>query len=158
MILHQVVSNSDSSSQEGSGSSQGSDQGGPSENNESSGQSSGGNNEQSDSGGASLEISGQRGTQNVGVAVFKDYKYIGQLSEIESICHLLVTNNVDSFVVSIPMENYPDHLLDLNISPVRNSKIKVDTSSDSPNISVSIYCEAKILTIGENFSSSIASQ
>lgn len=112
----------------------------------SSGISSGGNNQQNDSGGASLEISGQRGTQNVGIAVFKDAKYIGQLSEMDSICHLLITNNVDSFVLSIPIDGYPDNLLDLNVSSVRSPKINVDTSSDSPKISISVYCEAKILT------------
>lgn len=120
-----------------------------SENGES-GKSTGGNANQNDSGGASLEISGERGTQNVGIAVFKDDKYVGQLSELDSICHLLITNNVDSFVLSIPMENYPDTLLDLNLSSVRGSKISVDTSSDSPNISVSVYCDAKILTIDKN--------
>lgn len=138
-------SNSDSSSQ---GSEQGSSE--DKSNNSSSGQSTPGNNDQNDSGGTSLEISGQRGTQNVGIAVFKKDKYIGQLSELESICHLLVTNNVDSFMLSIPTDNYPDNLLDLNISPVRATNIKVDTSSSSPNISVSVYCEAKVLTVGEN--------
>lgn len=112
-----------------------------------SGKSSGGNNQQNDSGGASLEISGQRGTQNIGIGVFKHSKYIGQLSEMDSICHLLITNNVDSFILSIPIEGYPDNLLDLNISSIRGTTIKVDTSSDSPNISVSVYCEAKILTV-----------
>ena len=56
-----------------------------------------------------------------------------------------------SFVLSIPMQNYPDNLLDLNISRICNSNVKVDTSSDGPNISVSVYCEAKVLTIGENY-------
>lgn len=143
--------------QESSGSNSQSDQGqngqqnGQSSDSGNSGQSSGGNTDQNDSGGASLEISGQRGTQNVGIAVFKNDKYVGQLSEIESICHLLVTNNVDSFILSIPMEHYPDNLLDLNVSSTRASTIKVDTSSDNPSISVSVYCEAKVLTIGENY-------
>lgn len=112
-----------------------------------SGQSSGGNKLQNDSGGATLEISGQRGTQNVGIAVLKKDKYVGQLSEIDSICHLLITNNVDSFILSIPNEDYPDNLIDLNISPVRNCKINVNTNSDTPSISISVFCDAKILTI-----------
>ena len=107
---------------------------------------------QNDSGGATLEISGQRGTQNVGIAVFKKDKYVGQLSEIDSICHLLITNNVDSFILSIPLESYPDNLIDLNISPVRNCKINVDINSNTPCISISVFCDAKILTIGENHS------
>lgn len=97
----------------------------------------------------SLEISGQRGTQNVGIGVFKDGKYIGQLSEMDSICHLLITNDIDTFILSIPIEGYPDNLLDLHVSSVRGTSIKVDTSSDSPNISVTVYCEAKILTVDE---------
>ena len=116
-----------------------------------SGQSSGGNSLQYDSGGASLEISGQRGTQNVGIAVFKEDKYIDHLSEMESICHLLITNNVNAFVLSINMEDYPDNLLDLNISPVRNTKVEIDTSSDQPTISINVYCDAKILTVGKNY-------
>ena len=139
-------SNQNSSSNNGSSSQENKEQ---SKNGES-GQSSGGNTSQNDSGGASLEISGERGTQNVGIAVFKEDKYVGQLSEEESICHLLVTNNVDSFIISIPTDDYPDNLLDLNVSPIRNSNIKIDTSSDNPNISISIYCEAKVLTINEN--------
>lgn len=142
---------SESSFQSKQGEPQSSSKKNSSSGNSESGQSSGGNNTENDSGGASLEISGQRGTQNVGIAVFKEDKYIGQLSEIESICHLLVTNNVDSFVLSIPMEGYPDNLLDLNISSVRGSTIKVSTFSDSPSIYIKVYCEAKVLTIGENF-------
>ena len=106
---------------------------------------------QNDSGGATLEISGQRGTQNVGIAVFKKDKYVGQLSEIDSICHLLITNNVDSFILSIPNEDYPDNLIDLNISPIRNCSIKVDTNSNTPSIFISVFCDAKILTIGKNY-------
>lgn len=109
-----------------------------------------GSTEQNDSSGSSLEISGQRGTQNVGIAVFKDAKYVGQLSEMDSICHLLITNNVDSFIISIPMEGYPDNLLDLNVSALRGTKIKVDTSSDTPKISVSVYCEGKVLTVDKD--------
>lgn len=142
--------NKEQKSQSNGESSSENSQGSSSSENNNSGQSSGGNNEQNDSGGASLEISGQRGTQNVGIAVFKEDQYIGQLSELESICHLLITDNVDSFIISIPMENYPDNLLDLNVSPVRNTSIKVNTTSNAPEISVSVYCEAKILTVGEN--------
>jgi len=118
--------------------------------NSQSGENSGGNTSQTDSGGATLDISGERGTQNVGIAVFKDDKFIGELSEIESICHLLLTNNVDSFIISLPAEGYPDNLLDLNVQTLRSTKIKVDTSSDIPTINITVYCEARVLTIDEN--------
>lgn len=115
--------------------------------NDNAGKSSGGNASQNDSGGASLEISGKRGTQNIGIAVFKKDKYVGQLSETDSISHLLITNNVDSFVLSIPNEDYPDNFMDLSVSPTRSCTINVDTSTNSPTVSISLFCEAKLLTI-----------
>jgi len=140
----------DSSGGSSSGDSQSSSGGGSSQDQSSSGESSSSSSSQNNSGGASLEISGERGTQNVGIAVFKDDVYIGQLSEIDSICHLVVTNNVDSFVISVPMEQYPDNLIDLNVSPIKSSKITVDVSSSSPIINISVLCEARILTIDKN--------
>lgn len=135
--------NSDSTSQEQS--QENSKNSSQSENKDSA-QNTSGNTEQNNSSGTSLDISGQRGTQNVGIAVFKDAKYIGQLSEMDSICHLLITNNVDSFIISVPMKDSPNNLLDLDVSRTQNSKIKVDTSSDTPKISISVHCEGKVLT------------
>ena len=146
----QNISNSENSSQDSSegktsqeGSSSAENSSETSKNNE---KNTSGNTEQINTGGASLEITGQRGTQNVGIAVFKNAKYVGQLSEMDSICHLLITNNVDSFIISVPIDEYPDNSLDINVSAIHNSKIKVDTSSNTPNISISVYCEGRILT------------
>ena len=143
-------SDNKSQSSESESTSQSSQNSGANTSQEQSGKNSGGNTDQTDSGGATLDISGERGTQNVGIAVFKDDKYVGELSEIESICHLLITNNVDSFVISLPAEGYPDNLLDLNIQPLKSTKIKVDTSSNSPTINIAVYCEARVLTIDKN--------
>ena len=49
-----------------------------------------------------FHITGKRGTQNIGVAVFKEDKLIGELSEIETLCHLLILNEVNSCVISVP--------------------------------------------------------
>ena len=46
-------------------------------------------------------ISGNRGTENIGIAVFKDDKFCSQLTAVETICHLLIENNIDSCIVSI---------------------------------------------------------
>ncbi len=153
-------SSEESSSSEGQNSEQGSEEN-QSENSEgesssndskSSGQSSNGNSNSNDTDSSSLDISGKRGTQNVGIAVFKEDKYVGQLSELESISHLLIDKNVSSFVMSIPMQDFPDNLLDLNVSPSHGTKISVDTSSDIPTIYVTVFCEAKILTVNDNSS------
>lgn len=123
-------SNSESESKAGQSSNDGSN----SENNEAS----------------SLDILGERGTQNIGIAVFREDKYIGQLSDTESICHMLVTNNIDSCTIAVPIEEYPDNTLDIRIINYKNNVIKIDTSSDEPHISITLHYNAKILDIRED--------
>lgn len=94
-----------------------------------------------------LESSAQRGTQNVGIAVFNDDTFIGQLSAMESICHLLVTNNIDSFAISVPAQGYNEDMLNFQISPYKDTQISIDTSSDSPTITLTLFCEAYVLSI-----------
>lgn len=94
-----------------------------------------------------LDESAQRGTRNVGIAVFNNDTYIGELSSEESMYHLLVTNNVDSFEISVPIENYDKNILNFRISPYKASKISVDTSSETPKIHLEVFCEAHVLSI-----------
>ena len=94
-----------------------------------------------------LDESAQRGTQNIGIAVFNDDTYIGKLSAEESMYHLLVTNNIDSFDISVPLENYDKNILNFRISPYKRPKIKIDTSSDIPFIKLELFCEAHVLSI-----------
>ena len=94
-----------------------------------------------------LDESAKRGTQNIGIAVFNNATYIGELSPQETMYHLLVTNNVDSFDISVPVNNYENGLLNFRISPYKSPKISIDTSSDTPSIKLEIFCEAYVLSI-----------
>lgn len=94
-----------------------------------------------------LESSAQRGTQNIGIAVFNDDTFIGQLSTMESICHLLVTNNIDSFAISVPVPGYNEDILNFQISPYKDTKISIDTSSNIPTVTLTLFCEAYVLSI-----------
>ena len=49
----------------------------------------------------SSSIQGKRGTENIGIAVFDNDKLCGKLTSTETICHLLINNNLDSFIASI---------------------------------------------------------
>lgn len=176
-----------SQSQESSSGSSGDDKSKSSENSSSSGessqqseeqnsQSSSGeqNNEQSDN---LLHVTGKRGTQNVGVGVFKEDKLIGQLSEIETICHLLILNELESCTISIDNPNSTSdssiytnltsdtkannnssekNIMDLSISPRTEPKISVNTSGNHPTISIDLFLDANILTVEQssNFVSS----
>lgn len=123
-----------------------------------------------------LNVTGKRGTQNVGVAVFKEDKLIGQLSEIETICHLLILNELKSCVISIENPNFdsnsdinantnsslitsPDgdinlapnkDIMDLALSPRTKPKISIDTNGSFPTINISLFLNADILTVDKS--------
>ena len=47
-------------------------------------------------------IEGQNGSENIGVAVFKEDKLVGELSSLETISLLIIRNKIDRFLVSVP--------------------------------------------------------
>lgn len=97
-------------------------------------------------------IVGDRGTENFGVAVFKDDKLCGELTATESICHSLITNKVDSCVVSIdnPISEKETEKLELQIFPTKKSKIKLDLANDIPHISIKLELDADIITLDKD--------
>ena len=98
---------------------------------------------------SSLEnsLKGDKGTLNTGLAVFKDQKFIDTLSSEEALCRSILSNDVDNFFISIssPFDN--KDFIDLSISIRRNTKIKIDTSTDSPIIYIDIFIDSKISNI-----------
>ena len=100
----------------------------------------------------SSSIQGKRGTENIGIAVFNDDKLCGKLTATETICHLLVNNDVDSFVISIdnPCSDNEKDKIELNIVPNKKSKISVNIEDGIPNIYTDINVQASILTLEKN--------
>ena len=101
-------------------------------------------------------IIGDRGTENFGIAVFKDDKLCGKLTAVESICHLLINNDVDSCIISIknPLskneETETSDKMELQLFPNKNSKITLDIIDNKPNISINISLNADIMTLIKN--------
>lgn len=100
----------------------------------------------------SSSIQGKRGTENLGIAVFDNDKLCGKLTATEAICHLLIENDLDSFVVSIDnpyTENTKDKI-ELNIIPNKDSKFTVNIENGIPTIYLDIDVQASILTLEKN--------
>ena len=97
-------------------------------------------------------IVGKRGTENFGIAVFKEDKYRGELTAIESICHLLIQNRVDSCIVSIdnPILQKETEKMELQIFPRQNSKINVTIENNTPHISINLKLHADIMTLDKD--------
>lgn len=97
-------------------------------------------------------IVGDRGTENFGIAVFKDDKLCGELTAVESICHSLIINKVDSCIVSIdnPVSEKEDKKMEIQIFPRNNTKINISIENDKPKISIVVKLDADIMTLDKD--------
>lgn len=94
-------------------------------------------------------VTGKRGTENFGLAVFNEDVLCGELSAIESICHLLITNQLDSCIVSInnPISKEQNEKMELLVFPVKKTDVKVNIKDDKPYISIKLSLDADIMTL-----------
>lgn len=86
-----------------------------------------------------------------GLAVFKDAKMVGTLSPIYSICHSIVTNTLNTTVLTIDNPFNTIEKIDLDINLYKSTKTKIDLINGTPYISINIYPEGIIRSSGKNF-------
>lgn len=89
-------------------------------------------------------ISGERISENLGLAVFKDERLVGELNCFETACFSIIENRVDSFLITIndPQNNekYIDLVLYINQSP--HKKVKV--INNTPYILLNCEFEGRV--------------
>lgn len=98
----------------------------------------------------SSPISGTRPAENIGMAVFKDDKLIGELNSMETVCFHILRNNINSFLVSIPNPNDKNSNLDILLIPKKDTKIKVEIINNAPYVKINSSFSAKIYSMNEN--------
>lgn len=95
-------------------------------------------------------VAGNRGTENIGIAVFKRDRLCGELTAVETICHLLLVNDIDSCIISIDNPISEDTKMELQLVPSKKTKINVDIKDDAPRISINLSVDADIMTLENN--------
>ena len=95
-------------------------------------------------------IVGKRGTENFGIAVFNKDKFRGELSIVETLCHLLILDRVDSCSISIDNPVEEGEKLELQLFPSKKPKISVDIKDDIPIISIKLFVSSDVLTLNQN--------
>lgn len=98
----------------------------------------------------SSTISGTRNSENIGTAVFKHDKLVGELNAIETICLLSLTNKVNSFLISIQNPEDETSLIDIYLTPDGKTKIDAQIVNSSPYIKVDANFTARIHSMNEN--------
>ncbi|MBR2744156.1 MAG: Ger(x)C family spore germination protein [Clostridia bacterium] len=87
---------------------------------------------------------------NLGIAVFKDDKFIGELTGLDSLCHVIITNELDECTLTVPKQNEKEKYFDLLLTPEKCTKCSVSFENDIPHININVSLRGKGLSINEN--------
>ena len=94
--------------------------------------------------------SGKRGTENIGLAVFENDKFRGELTATETICHLLINNDLDSCIISIDNPIVESEKMELQLFPSKKTKITINIIDGIPHISIKLYLNADVMTFEQD--------
>lgn len=95
-------------------------------------------------------ISGKRGSENIGLAVFKDDKLVGELNAFECLAFLNMTNQAKGFFITIKDPERENDYLDIYFSPTKPTQIKVSIVNGSPYIKVKCSYSGRIYSVDSN--------
>lgn len=92
-------------------------------------------------------IVGDRGTENIGLAVFNNGKYVGELNAMDTLCHLLIQEDVISFLLTIDNPEIYEHYIDVTLKENISPHISIDISNENPIININIDLTGRIALI-----------
>jgi len=95
-------------------------------------------------------ISAGRGSENIGVAVFKDDKLVGELTALETLCLSIIRGEVNSFLVSVSDPNGGEDNIDLMLYLDEARKIKVNIVNNTPYITINLKLTGRIYSMKKN--------
>lgn len=98
----------------------------------------------------SSSLSGRNNSENIGLAVFKNDKLVGELNSIETLSFLATRNEISSFLVSVPDPNDSSSYIDIYLTPVIDSIIDIDIVNGSPYIKVSYSFTGRIYSMKQD--------
>lgn len=95
-------------------------------------------------------LQSQRGTENIGIAVFHEDTFCGVLTATETMCHMLLQKKLDSCVVSVENPINTANKVELQTSPNKKPRITVNVDDDIPKIKIELSINADILTLEDH--------
>lgn len=89
----------------------------------------------------------ERKSENLGLAVFKQSKLVGELTAFENLLHLILTNQFESSVISIDNPYKENSAIDIALYFHKNTKINAKLVNGSPYVKSTIYLNARLLSV-----------
>lgn len=87
-----------------------------------------------------VSISNKNNMQICGLAVFKDGALVGEMTAMDSICHLIVTGKLQNAIINIPDPYDMSEIINLSIVQVEKPDIQVELVNGAPYI----YCDLEL--------------
>lgn len=95
-------------------------------------------------------ISARRGSENLGTAVFKDDRLVGELTALETMCLSIIRGDVNSFLISIKDPQDEQEKIDLMLYVEKEPKIKVDIVNNTPYVSINLKFTGRIYSMRQD--------
>lgn len=95
-------------------------------------------------------ISGKRGTENIGLAVFKSDRLIGELNAIETICFSVIQNQVEGFLITIEDIEDNENYIDIYLYNEEDTKATVYIVNGNPYITVNCKLNGRIYSMKDD--------
>lgn len=89
--------------------------------------------------------------ETLGLAAFKDYKMVGQLSGLDTLCYNILTNNFEEATIEVYNPQEPSIPLSVNLTHSEDTEIKVKFQNEIPKVTCNININAKILSGSKNY-------
>lgn len=96
------------------------------------------------------DITNNNNMQISGLAVFHNGVYIGELTSMDSICHLILKNQLQTALISIPDPFDSAGLINLSLLQYKSPDISVKLINGSPYIDCKVYLKATIVSLSSN--------
>lgn len=94
-------------------------------------------------------INSKKNIENIGLAVFNKDKFVGELNAMQSLCHLIIENDLKTGQIRIPSPFREGDYIDLSIRLAKNTNKKVYLENGTPYIECNIHLTSRILSMDE---------
>ncbi len=91
-----------------------------------------------------------RESENLGVAVFKQDKLVGELTALESVFHSILTNQFESTVISVDNPYKENSVIDIALYYHKDTKMDSKLVNGSPYVNSKIYLNARLLSVDKS--------
>ena len=92
----------------------------------------------------------ERESENLGIAVFKDDKMVGELTAIETMLHLILTNNFESGIITLNHPLKENSTIDIALYSHKKTNIDAKLINGSPFASIEVFLNSRLLSVDKN--------